>query len=946
MCRHLRLLFLLLIGLLSATTSQAVPLSDQVIAKLRHEGRLDEVVARINDARARGVDMPQTANQKTRASLALGNPVTFRVLVILVDFPDKPYTAGYAAATVADFDSILFSDGFLNPTGSMKEYYLENSFGNFVMLGDVYGWYRASQNSTYYTQNCDGSHGFGDYPTNAQRLVEEAIDAADPFVDFSLYDNDGDNYVDGIFIVHAGTGYEESGGDCEIHSHAWGINPRFKDGVYISGYSMEPEESASSADNAPIGVFCHEFGHVLGLPDLYDTDYSSRGCGYWTVMASGSYNGNSRIPAHFDAWCKKELGFITPTNVLTNQTNIIFPAAAWNPTAYRLWANGSVGSQYFLVENRQRMGFDRDLPWEGLLIWHIDETQWGNNEDWHPLVMLEQADGRFDLQFDNNGGDASDVYPWGGIDHFDDKTTPNSRSYTNTVTQVAVWNISLSDSIMIANLDVNWSRPYLTIDSSRFADDDADGYLEPGESIDLDLFFKNDWLTATGVNITVTSNDPNLTFTVPNSSIPLINGNGGTASTVGSSLQFIVPNIDNPTYDSFFIELTANGGLFQKTFTIEKVLGKTRVLIVDDDRGDNYEEMYFGDTYQRRVPADIWNKQASGTPPGTALTEYSTVIWFTGDSAADYLLPADIVSMKYFLDNGGNLFLTGQGLANELRTQDSLFLENYLRARYGGTYFSIYHDGIAGSPIGDGFVARYFSGANQGISISSQIIPVNGGLGAFKFRNGTQYSALSYSGSYKLVFFNWGYESILNTSVSYTKRDTILTRILLFLDGWAVPPCVDTDGDSYGNPGHPENLCPNDNCPAIANPGQEDADSDGVGDACDNCLNVANPLQEDPDADGVGSACDNCPDTFNPGQEDANSNGIGDVCDFVCGDPTGNSVINILDVTYIIAYLYKSGPEPQPLQSGDSNGNGSINILDATYLLSYLYKNGPDPLCP
>lgn len=135
--------------------------------------------------------------------------------------------------------------------------------------------------------------------------------------------------------------------------------------------------------------------------------------------------------------------------------------------------------------------------------------------------------------------------------------------------------------------------------------------------------------------------------------------------------------------------------------------------------------------------------------------------------------------------------------------------------------------------------------------------------------------------------------------------------------------CADSDGDGYGDPGSPGNLCSDDNCPTVFNLSQADTDADGLGDACDNCPEVPNPGQEDSDLDGVG-----------------------DACDFVCGDANGNGTVNILDATYIIAYLYKSGPAPDPLESADVNGSGGINILDATFIISYLFKGGADPHCP
>jgi len=181
------------------------------------------------------------------------------------------------------------------------------------------------------------------------------------------------------------------------------------------------------------------------------------------------------------------------------------------------------------------------------------------------------------------------------------------------------------------------------------------------------------------------------------------------------------------------------------------------------------------------------------------------------------------------------------------------------------------------------------------------------------------------------------------------------------------------DGDDSGIPG--DNPCTggettncDDNCPQQENPDQADADTDGIGDLCDNCPAESNPDQGDFDSDGYGDVCDtctdqdgdgygdpgfpfnicpedNCPKTYNPDQTDTDGDGIGDACEWFCGDANGDALVNLLDITYLINYLYNEGPGPEPIDAADVNGDGTINLLDITYLINYLYNNGPEPSC-
>jgi M6 family metalloprotease-like protein len=436
-------------------TAQAVPLRPDVLAQLRNQGRLPAIQALVEDARARGLDAPTTHPFRPRDLDMIVHPDTLHALVILVDFLDNP--ADTITYPPSHFQDLLFSRNVCR-TGSLNDYYLEVSYNGLLFQGDVIGSYRMPQPYAYYTHD---QFGFGTYPLNAQKLAEDAVLAADPDVDFSLYDNDHDGYVEACYVVHAGPGGEVTGDPADIWSHTWSThNYPHVDGVIVNHYSTDPEDGN-------IGIFCHETGHlVFGLPDLYDLDappFDSWGLGVWSLMAYGCWLNGGLTPAHPDAYCKTKAGFLTPQIVGTNTASAQFPCVEYNQVIYKLWTDGLFGSEYFLAENRQRAGFDQYLPGDGLLIYHVDETRINNNRPWYPgytsfghyLVALEQADGNWDLEQNVNSGDDGDPWP-GSSAHsgFDYETLPTSQSYDFHNTLVGIRNIRSSKLMVTADLSV------------------------------------------------------------------------------------------------------------------------------------------------------------------------------------------------------------------------------------------------------------------------------------------------------------------------------------------------------------------------------------------------------------------------------------------------------------------------------------------------------------
>jgi M6 family metalloprotease-like protein len=415
------------------------------------------------EAEARGINAPLAMRAPGPNLLRQGQTAlssTHKALVLLVQFPDQP-----SSAPAVFFDSLMF--GINGP--SVRNYYSEISYGAFNMVTLQFpssvGWLTMPHPYGYYV---NGAQGFGTYPNNTQKLAEDAIAAAQPFVDFSKYDNNGDGYVDDLIIVHTGSGGEFTGSLDNIYSHAWHTSsPVSVNGVLASNYSIGPEYWASPGD-LTIGTYVHSMCHsVFGLPDLYDYNFASDGLGYWSLMGWGLYNGPLQIgesPAHPDAWSRWQMGFLTPINVASNMSGVSIPAVNQSGVVYRLWTNGSAGQEYFLVENRRRVGYDAFLAGDGLLIYHVDETQTTNNNPWYPghtafgnyKVALDQADGLWQLEQGRGVADAGDPFPGSsGNTNFGDVTSPASGAYDGTQTHVAVTSISASAPTMTANFTVS-----------------------------------------------------------------------------------------------------------------------------------------------------------------------------------------------------------------------------------------------------------------------------------------------------------------------------------------------------------------------------------------------------------------------------------------------------------------------------------------------------------
>ena len=368
---------------------------------------------------------------------------SFKLLVILANFNNTE-----TSYTQVDFDEMLNEQNY-NSQGSFRDFYLENSNGKFEVNSTVTAWVVLPHNHDYYGPE----EKWGEFAYDAVKAAYESG------IDFSEYDNDGDGILDGIAIFHQGHGQESTADENDIWSHSWGLSAgylksqRTFGGVEVDGYFTQPELNSNGARLASIGVVCHEFGHILGALDFYDTDYEENGeydgTGDWDLMASGAYNGtkiSGDCPAHHNPYTKNIFGWIN-VDLLSQPGEIEVAPIQNSLKAYRI--NTQTENEYFLLENRSLQGFDSELPGEGMLIYHVDEDYIKAHELTndvnayeHQGMYLKVASGKLNSQSCPFPGSS-------GITEFDDTTNPSSLSWNEEPTQKSITDIQKIDSLVM-----------------------------------------------------------------------------------------------------------------------------------------------------------------------------------------------------------------------------------------------------------------------------------------------------------------------------------------------------------------------------------------------------------------------------------------------------------------------------------------------------------------
>lgn len=319
--------------------------------------------------REQAVQMRRAAAQM-RAQVRAQSPSltrgTHRIPVLLVNFSDKEFVINDPATA---FSNMLNQEGYKanGGTGSVRDFYLENSHGMYEPVFEVFGPVTLSKESAYYA----GSGG----TERASEAVREACTLLDDQIDFSQYDSDGNNRVDMLLMYYAGHNQAESQNTDEIWPHQSATYGRY-DEVSLGTYFCTSElRGAYGSYMCGIGTTSHEFGHSLGLPDFYDTDYAQNGSAgamySYSIMCNGSYNNNGNTPPYFTSEELKILGWMEDQTEIT-ATGELTVEPVQNYVAFRTAT--TMDGEYFVYECRTKTGWDRYIPGEGLLVYHVDKS--------------------------------------------------------------------------------------------------------------------------------------------------------------------------------------------------------------------------------------------------------------------------------------------------------------------------------------------------------------------------------------------------------------------------------------------------------------------------------------------------------------------------------------------------------------------------------------------
>lgn len=420
----------------------------------------DEVIAQRRSAvrRAQAQGRQKRMLRKAQASNAFQG--TKKGLIILVQFTDSKFKSGHDLALYKRIaNDANYSDN--NFKGSIKDYFKAQSHGMFELDFDVVGICQLQHPYAYYGKNNSQKEDV----KPGQMVAEACLWAHEHGINFSKYDWNGDGEVDQVFVLYAGHGEASYKDANTIWPHMYYLSASdygkslSLDGVTVDTYACSSELNGDGNLDG-IGTFCHEFSHCMGFPDLYDTSYAGWfGMGDFDLMCSGSYNGDSKCPAGYSAYEKAECGWLTLKDMtnIEQETSIVGvqPMSA-DGDAYIIKNKGHE-DEYYILENRQKTGWDSYLPASGLMITHVDYN--ADIWDWNmPNTSGKYEDANGNTKTNDHQrltifragkstdeyGDASDLYPYGSNNSLTKTSSPASTLYNTN-----------SDGSKYMHIDIN-----------------------------------------------------------------------------------------------------------------------------------------------------------------------------------------------------------------------------------------------------------------------------------------------------------------------------------------------------------------------------------------------------------------------------------------------------------------------------------------------------------
>ena len=593
------------------------------------------------------------ASEMRKASSTSANFGSPKIPVILVGFKDKAFSK-----SAAEFDAMLNSPGYSanNAIGSVLDYYTENSLGQFTPVFEVLGPVQLDNNMSYY-----GANDSSDNDVLPEMALVHAANKLDASVDFSRYDNDGDGTVDFVMFYFAGYDEAQGGSTNCIWSHAWYLHyssnvtdaDRTHDTVKLDRYFCTAElKGASGSTMCSIGTTCHEFAHTLGLPDFYDSNYSTNGTAAsmynFDLMASGSYNGNSTTPPYFTAEELMEVGWFPTIPTLSSTgsaslASVNYPGAS-EYSAYK--TTTSVDGEYFVYEVRGGQRWDAEIP-TGLMVYHVDKSNntvsgtvkassvWSSNKvnaySAHPCCYVVPA----------AKPTQTSVYSGSGWFFGTDYRSYTPTAWNGNTTGIQLKNITYSNGSVTFNVTDTNAKGI----EGRITD--SDGYPIAGATVTASVF--------------VTTTDANGDYSIDLS-------NGGEYSVTASKTGYVTKTV---TVTVSRIE-TVNFSLLREGESLPSVLatypdGATFSIYGTD--GASYWDMQLANIYPASYLSSYSGKQIksiSFLSPDDGIQDCHVIIDY--DNARHLALPVssvnagdwttvDIVDQDILIPSGKDLFI-------------------------------------------------------------------------------------------------------------------------------------------------------------------------------------------------------------------------------------------------------------------------------------------------